>query len=172
MATNKDLEDMSRYIQNWMKSRKYAQVRKELDLRQAELSELKTLNKEQLLLQMKDKFLKRKELLQIVNDIIAFDSLNSDEKEELIWISDVNLYNKNKEELYLYFIRGLINWYMYIYIYQVIEDYEMCQLLKQVIEIDKREMVSNINDYFEFEPEDEVKMAQIEQDIIAEILLK
>lgn len=172
MATNKDNEEMNRYIQAWITSKKYADVRKELDKRKEDLLSLKSLNKEEILKQMGPHYLTKAELIQMLDDIFKFDSLPEEDKAELIWVTDLSAYNKSKDDIYAFYIRGLITWYIYIYIYQKTEDYELCDKIQKVIALDRKEMIANLNDFFDFGPEDEIKMAEIEQHIIEELLLK
>ena len=170
--SNKDHEEMKRYIQAWMTSKKYADIRKELDKRKEDLLSLKSLNKDEILKQMGPHYLTKAELIQMINDILEFDSLSDEDKAELIWVTDLSSYKKSKDDLYTFYIRGLVTWYIYIYIYQKTEDYELCDKIQKIIALDRKEMIANLNDFFDFDPTDEVKMAEIEQHIIEEILLK
>lgn len=170
--SNKDHEEMKRYIQAWMTSKKYADIRKELDKRKEDLLSLKSLNKEEILKQMGPHYLTKAELIQMINDILEFDSLSDEDKSELIWVTDLSSYKKSKDDLYTFYIRGLVTWYIYIYIYQKTEDYKLCEKIQNVIALDRKEMIANLNDFFDFDPTDEVRMAEIEQHIIEEILLK
>lgn len=167
----KEKKEMENLIRNWMTSKKYSEIRKELDKKREELKNIMNLDKNKVLLYFKDNGLNKEEIIKMANDIIEYDSLSEEDKAEFIWITD-NIYSiKTKDEIYFDFLRAIITWYTYILIYQKIEDYETCALLKKVVEIEKREVIRNISNYFTFESEDEELIKQIEEEVIKKMLL-
>lgn len=170
MARSRDEEEMKKFIQAWKTSKKYAEIKNELEKRKKELSHIMSLDKSALVEHMNNHGLSRDELNAMIQSILEYDSLTPEEKKEFEWINEDIVLIKDKSELYLDFIRTMMTWYTYVYIYQTLEEYEMCAQIKKVIEVEKREFINTLTSYYDFDASDEELLAQIENDVVRRIL--
>lgn len=167
---SKDSEEMKRYIQNWITSKKYLDIKKELKER---AEAIVNLTKDELVEHVQTFGKTREELIKITQDIIEYDKLDDEEKDDISWINqsilDVGM--ATKDDLYKDFVKNMISWHTYMLIYQNKEEYEICTLLLKVIKIETKEFIYMLKLNFEFEADDEIMIAEIEEHIKQKILL-
>jgi hypothetical protein len=167
---SKDSEEMKRYIQNWITSKKYLDIKKDLKER---AEAIVNLTKDELVEHVQTFGKTREELIKITQDIIDYDKLDDEEKDDISWINQsiLELGMTSKDDLYKDFVKNMISWHTYMLIYQNKEEYEICSLLLKVIKIETKEFVYMLKLNFEFEADDEIMIAEIEDHIKQKILL-
>lgn len=170
MASKKDNDDMKRHIQNWMASKKYAQVQKELEERRNKLTEIMEYDKEKLIEYMNSYGVAKNKLSELVNQIIEQEATPANS--EFNWFNESYMSATSKTKLLSRFTYNLMTWYTYVLIYQRLEDYEFCAKLKQVIDIDKKELLETIDIKYGGLDADDLEIIQgLEQEIITKTLL-
>jgi len=85
-----------------------------------------------------------KELEDMCDNIIAFEFLSKEEKDEYEWTVLLSTDNMSQNELFSEFTKNIINWYFYLKNKIEQEQYELAQKLKQVVEIEIKEFKSII----------------------------
>ena len=87
------------------------------------------------------------ELLKIINEVIMFNAEEMDDEQYLTTLT--------REELWESYVKTLLQWQSHMCVYQDLEEYEICHLIKKVLEIQKE----NVTRMFD------VKWGLHEQDI-------
>jgi hypothetical protein len=129
----------------WLTSDKYKQFQQQLQNKKKNLLEQKNLYKQMLNGRTP---IEDSELEQTCNIIIQFFSLPEDEKEELNWLTELNMNRYSKKELYFEFSRCLINWYFYLKNCLEREQYELAAKLRDVISIEIIEFRDALERYY------------------------
>lgn len=87
----------------------------------------------------KEELLTRKELEEFVDSILEI----SEEESDVEWIQTVLAADMNEDEIYLQFIKTIINWFFYLQLYQAndtSEDYLLCAKIMKVIKMEADEV--------------------------------
>lgn len=161
----KKKEEMRQLIDAWTKSKKHKELRKQIEAHRVQLNNIVQLDKKELINYIEVNGFSEHRINKLVDDIIGFDELPLDDQEEYGWISELNMQFCDKNELYLDFIINMYTWNIYVYCMQVSESYEICAKLQKVIDLEKKQLASNLHIYFTFEEEDEKIISKIESDI-------
>lgn len=128
---------MKKLIEAWEKSKKNTQF-------QAELEQNRKKNIE-MILSLRTKinevgtFYTRKELEDILNEILAIDRTTINE--DIGWITEISCSKVTKDELFIQFISTIATWYMYLGHYERKEDYELCAKILDVLAIERQEFI-------------------------------
>jgi len=133
---------MRREINSWKSSNKYAEFKAKLEARKEEILNLKIefmgrLNDD-------DEYIDREELKQYAVAIIqSFDYIDD---EDFFDVDVFSVIGKEKDILFEY-IQRQYPWFNYLIDYLLDEDYELCTLIRDVIKINEKTLIHNINKY-------------------------
>jgi len=163
MANKKD--DMRNLIDAWTKSKKHKELRKQIEAHRVQLNNIVQLDKKDLINYIEVNGFSKEQINKLVDNVLSFEELPIDDQEEFGWISEINMSFVDKNELYLDFIINMYTWNVYVYCMQISENYEICAKLQKVIELEKKQLASNLHIYFTFEEEDKEIISKIESDI-------
>jgi len=129
-------DDWKRMIAAWQVSRKHQLIKNKLKSRRMYI-------------------LTTKELLEIFDEIMEFDSLSDEDKEAFDWLDVEFKETTSKDDLILSLIQTLIKWHFYMKKYELAQEYEICAKIRDVITIEINECRRMIRSYFFIEEEDE-----------------
>lgn len=167
MANNRDKDEMKRFIDNWLISKKYAELKRKLNLRPKAME----IEIQDIIKHLRETGLTRIELIASCHNRVAYDEMDPEEKLEFEWMQAEFLVANTREEIIKKFITTLLEWYGYIHIHQQKEDYELCAQIKKVVEIEKKEFLAILEDYFEHSDDNLEVIKHIEESIINKMLL-
>ena len=117
---SKSRDEMKKWLQAWAASKVYKEFKEKKDL-------------------MKQRSLNKQELIALCNSIIELNNLPYEEKMEFELFEEIAICSSRKIELYKELVKNLSIWYQYLYKYLLKEEYEMCALLRDVIQIEKND---------------------------------
>lgn len=133
MSKNKD--EMKKWLQAWAASKVYKQFKERKEL-------------------MKQRSLNKQELIALCHSIIELNNLPYEEKMEFELFEEIAIASSRKLELYKDLVKNLSTWYQYLSFYLNQEEYEICALLRDVVDIEKNDFYILISKYSpEFESE-------------------
>lgn len=108
----------------------------------------------------------REEIVEIFKATKEFDLLTNEEKEAFDF---EDLANTSVEDVSAAFTSYTIKWCFYIQKYEMEEDYEVCSMLRQIIDFDKRDSIRLFETYFGYvKQEDEIDMNDALENIVTE----
>jgi len=151
---------MKDLINNWENSDKYKEFKLKLEKKKKENIQdildlkinIKTMEKEQYILS-------KDELIQFIDSILILDESSMDDVD---WINEVLCAKMTKEELFADFIKTIITWYMYLSVYELQEEFEICSNIIKVIRIERCDFISILKAKFgEFTDEDKIYIEDI-----------
>jgi len=148
MSREKENNDMRKFIDFWVQSKKYKKLREKLENLRNEMIEVHNLDREQLLNYVKENNFGIKKLNEILDDYITILYYSDEEKQELCIEHLVNK-GVTVKELLTELTRNLIKWYTYLYTYEKAEAYELCAKIKQVIDLEIKDFIFNLSVYGE-----------------------
>jgi len=148
MSREKENNDMRKFIDFWVQSKKYKKLREKLENLRNEMIEVHNLDREQLLNYVKENNFGIKKLNEILDDYITILYYSDEEKQELCIEHLVNK-GVTVKELLTELTRNLIKWYTYLYTYEKAEAYELCAKIKQVIDLEIKDFLFNLSVYGE-----------------------
>lgn len=92
-----------------------------------------------------NRLLTRTELQRKLDDVLSFEDLSPEEQEHYSLVDPLFFSAQNKKDLQFQMLTVLIRWYFYLRIYIDKEDYSICSKLRDVIAIEKREFLKNLD---------------------------
>lgn len=143
----------------------YKETQAQIDVLTKLINALKKLNPKDAVNLAIDAGFDKQHVINLINNVIEFSEMTPEDKDELEFITEFNIYMHTKEELLLDYEKNLILWYTYLYIFQLSEDYEVCNRIMRVIKQEQCELINNLVTYFEFDAYDEEQIAELEQRI-------
>lgn len=133
---------MRREIENWKKSKKYAEFKKMQEAKKQQILDLKLkfMKKE-----YDDDRLTKKELIEYMRLIIASSELEDDDVSEF----EIDIFSAigTQEDIMLEYIQRQYSWFNYLDDYLKAEDYETCSLIRDVINLNESTIIKNIKQY-------------------------
>ena len=106
------------------------------------------------------------ELESMCQSILMYSKIPFGRREELDVEHEAYLRNSTKEKLFKDITKTLTTWYFYLSIHIKIENYELCSLIKQTIEVEKKEFMFYLKKFcIEYEKEDKQFLEEIEKEI-------
>lgn len=155
----KTIEDGVNLFNN---SKMFKSTSEQIQVLKALIIKLKELPPEEMVIEAIQSGFDEKKVISLINNIIEFSTLADEDKEELNFITEFNIYMSNKEDLLNDYEKNLFMWYIYLFIFQGQEKYEICNKIKHVINQEQMELINNLNTYFDFDSNDENYIAQLE----------
>lgn len=154
-----DKEYIKKLLQDWKTSSVYNKFKKELEERKRNLSLVLDASKEQILIELSQ--IDDKTINLTIQNIIEFDSLDDESKNEFGYITDFIVSNTTKEMLFADFTKTIMAWTGYLFYFEKKESYEICAKIKQVIDIEIREFKNSLITYFQLEDSDHIMVQEI-----------
>lgn len=143
----------------------YMETQKQIDVLTQLINALKKLSPQDAFLLAVEAGFDKQHVINLINNVIEFSEMTPEDKDEFEFITELNIYMHTKEELLLDYEKNLILWYTYLYIFQLSEDYDVCNRIMRVIKQEQCELINNLVTYFEFDAYDEEQIAALEQRI-------
>lgn len=161
-------EDMKKLINAWESSKKFKSLQIELDKLKKQYADFTTLSNEDI-----NKYLERIEISKEKLQGIIDDEKNIEfENDDFNFLEKLQAYKKlNKEQFFTKYQRSLVIFYISLLGYQRVENYEMCALIKKVIEIQIKLQTRIMKELFVCEKEDFDYLSLVQEKIIQTILL-
>ena len=156
--------EFKKSMDNWNKSKKIKEFQAQLSKHKKQTIDYAL--KYNQLMPHKKIIISNKELEAVLDNILAFEKLSDDDKQEFEWTQEMIFSQKDKKELFFECIKALVNWYFYLKKMVLEENYEMAEKLKFVIEIEKKEFKESIQKFCaDFETQDLDWVDEIDGDI-------
>lgn len=150
-------------------SKEYKDTMEQIELLKELIAKIKNLPKEDVL-SIATKFgFDKKRVITLIENIIEFSNMSQEEKAEFDMIAEFCAYTRTKEEILIDYEKNLILWYTYMFIFQLNEEYEVCNKLQRVINCETTELINNLNVYFDFDEYDEEFIAKLQINIRTQI---
>ena len=127
MSTGK--EEMRHFILKWVNSKIYKNFLKQKEKMKS------------------NKLFTKDELIELCHSIMALYELSEEERSEFEFLDEVAIASMPKLELYKQFSKTLSTWYAYLNRHVIAEDYELCAMIRDIIEIEKREFYMLLKKY-------------------------
>jgi len=141
--TPKEKKEMIDEINAWMNSSVYNNLHRKLEEKKKRL--LENLDIKKALKQKKIYMMTKDELIEYCRNIIEFNKIQESDTE---WINSVLNHSKDIRTVLESYQSILIDYYIYLYDYIKTEDYEVAALVKEVIEIEKKELIKITVTYY------------------------
>lgn len=161
-------EDMKKLINAWESSKKFKSLQIELDKLKKQYADFTTLSNQDI-----NKYLERIEISKEKLQGIIDDEKNIEfENDDFNFLEKLQAYKKlNKEQFFTKYQKSLVIFYISLLGYQRVENYEMCALIKKVIDIQVRLQTRIMEELFACESEDYEYIKMVQERIIQVILL-
>lgn len=153
-----DKEQMRLWILQWEISKKHKEI---MALKQNKQEMDENITKEEILELYRTSNITEQDLFVQCQKLIFNSNIDTTE-EELYWHFYYITERKSKADLLKELINSLRLCYAFIAIYQEKENYELCQLLLDCIEIYKVDYVYSLVSFFEFTDDDQLKLDYID----------
>ena len=121
-------EEMRNWMAKWTASKMFKEFKEKRDL-------------------MRQRSLNKNELIALCQSIIQLNQLSYEEKAEFEFLEEVAIASSTKLNLYKEFSNNLLTWFSYLKTYLDTEDFEICSLLRDVIEIEKTDFFLLLSKY-------------------------
>lgn len=146
-------------MDEWMNSPKYKLFQQMLKEKREKAREdlLKLKN----ILMKNEKLMTKKELEKFIDDILE----SSKESEgDIEWLQMILLQDITRDDMFIQFIKTVHTWYIYLFVHERKENYELCARIMQVLQAETDDLRRMIEIKFKFTPDDESYI----QDILEE----
>ncbi len=130
--TNEEWNEMQK---RWLASNKFAQFKQKRE-EQKMRNELR---------------MNKQELLQVIDSLMSYHHQSVKDKE----VSDWLLFDKDKQSVINDHLKQCIKWSFYLKQYEIVEDYDMCILLRDLIQLETEDVKRFCSNYYVYSDFDE-----------------